>query len=425
MSFPQIWRTMTQGPDTPDRQLSSLGAFVLLVLIFLPLPLSLISIEAFKWPIYIGMVVLAQALVRFTSIREVLLKALGRAGSVALFVALLFLFVQAGRTIWTFQDDSDPLLIIKPLMLSAGICWIVLASSLVRDPSNPLRLNAIPVLRATALLIVVLIGLSQIAAVASAISDGVFPALTTRQFNRAYEAIAIALFLVPLIWRLSAGAVLMLVAGAWLVSFFGLGVIPNRGIGHVHSETVLAALPAGAAVYLMAHHAPRATVWLVSTGTCLITVLAPWLFQWLYALAVSIGGLPKKLMVRLEIYEAVSRSALEAPLIGHGLSYLRFSDDLELTGPLIKMPPAHPHNAFLQLWQDCGLIGVMMALVLIVGATRYCLRLPESAVAPLMGFWTAMVLALGVTHALWQSWWLSGLICISILAAIASNLAKP
>ena len=120
---------------------------------------------------------------------------------------------------------------------------------------------------------------------------------------------------------------------------------------------------------------------------------------------------------RLYIWHFVSEKIFEKPWLGWGYFSARYfpggGEDFEVKMAKI---PMHPHNIFLQLWLDFGIMGPALLTCLMIILHQ---KLRGWSQAKPMGF------ALIVTYiyvelfsfSIWQSWWLAG----TLIAVIFSN----
>ncbi len=75
---------------------------------------------------------------------------------------------------------------------------------------------------------------------------------------------------------------------------------------------------------------------------------------------------------------------------------------------------SHPHNAFLQLWVELGLVGALFAALLFVGLFQ-AIRRADIRLQPFILTWVAVICSIAlVSHGAWQAWW---------VAAIAASAA--
>ncbi len=168
---------------------------------------------------------------------------------------------------------------------------------------------------------------------------------------------------------------------------------------------------------------PRAAIWVCGVGGILTIVVMPFLFSQV-SFDDLFSGMPNAemtLMPRLEIWTFVSQKILEQPLLGYGLETGRFMpiDDMVRSyfpGEYLH----HPHNGVLQIWFEMGALGALMlaaAWGLIVRQTA--LLEAKSIPFVLAGLCCVMIIG-SVAHGVWQSWWVSALVLVPFLFAVAT-----
>jgi len=112
---------------------------------------------------------------------------------------------------------------------------------------------------------------------------------------------------------------------------------------------------------------------------------------------------------RLDVWIAVAHKTMEAPFFGHGIEATRSITDwanefLYFGGR--KVP--HPHNGILQIWIELGLVGATLAALIWVTLTRWIDRLIRDDRPALFALSACFLVVTGISHGLWQSWWLWG-----------------
>jgi O-antigen ligase len=153
---------------------------------------------------------------------------------------------------------------------------------------------------------------------------------------------------------------------------------------------------------------------------------APWAAQFMFdrlaAGAVQVSWLQNAYPAdRMEIWDFVSRRALENPVLGFGAEATRALsfDNAEIYHKTSRA--LHPHNFALQLWIEFGVIGVGIAAFFLTDLLR-CLRRLEIRHARFLLPLLAACLSVALTsYGLWQSWWIGTL---SLLAGTAAVVMK-
>lgn len=186
------------------------------------------------------------------------------------------------------------------------------------------------------------------------------------------------------------------------------------------SSSALAGLCAGLLALCGATYFPRATrrgCLVVLTVVPLAAPLAPLLAdpQWV---AEHVPQFSSSFYHRLVIWHFAIDNALQHPLLGWGLDAARDigggrTFEHSFAVPWMELPyrvkaellPLHTHNAWLQVWLELGLAGVVFAAWLL---RRLCLN--AAANPTLLALLVAVVAIASFAYGAWQSWWLS--VCI-------------
>lgn len=196
------------------------------------------------------------------------------------------------------------------------------------------------------------------------------------------------------------------------------------------SHTCKLALLASLLVFLCAVYVPRSTrvgltiVWLVA---CLAMV--PIVIQ-LRALELqNADWLQLSGQLRIVIWKEIAELVSNAPFFGVGADMTYF-----IQPPLNEAPAAapswlgfpipHPHNVYLQIWYELGLVGA----VLLAGLGAAVLTLISSANALarpyLYAVFAAAAVEIGTSYNLWQIWFLCLFGFAAAMCAVAVNLAR-
>ncbi len=157
----------------------------------------------------------------------------------------------------------------------------------------------------------------------------------------------------------------------------------------------------------------------------LLIITAPFLMPLLYNHAEYINSLPflggsmGYAGPRLEIWDFVSRYALDNPFLGHGIEATKVIQDFDSKEIFIEGNTIlHPHNFALQLWIEFGMLGAALGIGLITWilwriSTLKDLRCMRVCLATFM----AGLSIASTGYGLWQSWWLG-----TIFTILAVNL---
>lgn len=219
--------------------------------------------------------------------------------------------------------------------------------------------------------------------------------------NRGAVGLALlAPFLMVMSWRLG------LRTGCLLLGTLLLGALLA-----LSSATAVLLFVASSLLLVTVQRWPSAVGAFLSLAACAGLVLAPWLFPALKPFFHDVGGAWLKgahVQERLEIWDAFG-AVLQTytPVFGFGLESSWSPQLIEaLPTPVLQtwtwLQAGHPHQLFLQVWFEMGLIGVGLCVVLfvLIGMTFWVRATPLRVV--LFG---QVLLVLSVGHGAWQPWW--------------------
>ncbi|MDH5748248.1 MAG: O-antigen ligase family protein [Rhodospirillales bacterium] len=144
---------------------------------------------------------------------------------------------------------------------------------------------------------------------------------------------------------------------------------------------------------------------------------------------------------RLKIWHFTAQKIAQRPILGWGLDSSRvipggqeeikvYYDSRDSAGnrqfEFQERMPLHPHNAFLQVWLELGLIGaILCGLIPVSISLAICRILPDgpNRAAAFGALGTALTLA-GLSYGLWQSWWLAALWLAALFMIASQGLRK-
>jgi O-antigen ligase len=69
----------------------------------------------------------------------------------------------------------------------------------------------------------------------------------------------------------------------------------------------------------------------------------------------------------------------------------------------------HPHNSFLQVWVELGIVGAILAGAVLMLMLRSLAVLPPGPRAAALALVAAAASVAFVEHGAWQAWWTAGL----------------
>lgn len=178
----------------------------------------------------------------------------------------------------------------------------------------------------------------------------------------------------------------------------------------------------------------RKVLWIAAAAALVAGVMsAPWLAQYLFSL-VPQSGEPihqyasyinhTNYLPRLELWDYVSRYALQSPWLGYGMDATRYVtafDSKQIYQPGVTL--LHPHNAALQIWMEFGALGAVLTAG---GMALLCKKLSDQPdqLSKRLGLAVfAGVMAVGVVgYGLWQAWWVGLLTFLAALSALTIRI---
>ena len=137
---------------------------------------------------------------------------------------------------------------------------------------------------------------------------------------------------------------------------------------------------------------------------------------------------------RLMIWKEAAIKIAERPIMGWGLENPRFFPDaeervkLDQCAPIVgrddpfiqtgfQRMPIYPHNVFLEIWLNLGLIGVGAGFVIVLSVARSLQSARPSVQWAAGATLSAVLIYFGLGYSLWQGWWLSTLFAASAFIA--------
>lgn len=254
------------------------------------------------------------------------------------------------------------------------------------------------------------------------VSEGLFPLTHKTGFynpshlNRTFLALSLVAWLAaPWLAKRYGSALygLLLPLAIWLLNFSG------------ESETVLIGMAPALVVYLLAVWLPRFTLHGVFGVVLLLLFAAPVIYPHIFQLSLNLPPTDKLgILVRTEIWDAVSGFIGQSPLIGHGMQATQHTSSIEMAN--LYYPDTlinHPHNAFLQVWADLGLLGTMALAGIFWSLWRWIGKLDNADLPAVLAVFTFATAALISTYSLWAPWWL-GLLAMTIAYCIVATGAS-
>lgn len=217
---------------------------------------------------------------------------------------------------------------------------------------------------------------------------------------------------------LSAPLAALLVARGWRISAAALLLVTGLAVLRSDSESGALGLVVGAATYLVARLAPkRLSLALAAIGLGLGLALSPIEGDLLARF------LPDAVHERLSHSSSQARVAIargfgavvaQAPVIGTGFGTsggLAQAPAMQVLEPeMLRMIEfGHPHNAFLQVWVELGLLGAVLGGLVLFLALRSLAVLPRADFALGLALIAGAASIAFVGHGAWQGWWIAAL----------------
>jgi len=117
---------------------------------------------------------------------------------------------------------------------------------------------------------------------------------------------------------------------------------------------------------------------------------------------------------RVAIAQSFGAAVAAQPWLGAGYGVsARFAEapvaralEPELRGMLAV---GHPHNSFLQIWAELGLVGALLSGAILALTLRALAGLPRASFVAALGLLAAAAAVMAVEHGAWQGWWTAGL----------------
>ncbi len=128
---------------------------------------------------------------------------------------------------------------------------------------------------------------------------------------------------------------------------------------------------------------------------------------------------------RMEIWDYVSRYALQNPLYGFGVEATKQvphfgSGEIYQQGQTIL----HPHSYTLQLWMEFGLVGVVLGIAFIGYLLLKIAKLPPRQAQIMLPVLLATLAVASVSYGIWQGWWVGLLFAVMAYAVLALRLSR-
>lgn len=111
---------------------------------------------------------------------------------------------------------------------------------------------------------------------------------------------------------------------------------------------------------------------------------------------------------RIEIWDFISRKALEKPLFGNGIEYTKGCTDFTTEKRFLKSNIVlHPHSSVLQIWIELGFVGIVGFLALSGFFFKRAYELKSAVIRKAsLSIASLVFLVSCFSYGLWQGWWL-------------------
>ena len=127
---------------------------------------------------------------------------------------------------------------------------------------------------------------------------------------------------------------------------------------------------------------------------------------------------------RILVWEYVSSEIYKRPLLGHGAGTSRLiGQNIILNVPNTSQEikggiPLHPHNNFLEIWLELGLLGIIIINILWMKIIRYGFKMRQRSYIIGTGICSSIInmfIISNLSFGVFQSWWMSSLALIFLV----------
>jgi O-antigen ligase len=135
----------------------------------------------------------------------------------------------------------------------------------------------------------------------------------------------------------------------------------------------------------------------------------------------SIGG---SIIHRLLVWEYVANETYKKPILGHGIGTSRLiGQDIILNVPNTNQEikggiPLHPHNNFLEIWLELGLLGIIIISILWMKIIKYGIQMRQDSYIIGTGVCSSIVtifIISNLSFGVFQAWWMSSIALIFLI----------
>jgi O-antigen ligase len=195
------------------------------------------------------------------------------------------------------------------------------------------------------------------------------------------------------------------------------------------SGAAVLGLLALAATFCAARVFPRATLAVMALGTVLALGTAPVIGEIAErAIPASVHGelASSHSRDRVEIWRSFGAAIRAAPIVGSGFGSSPKLDSASDTADIVPdlhllLGVGHPHNAAVQIWAELGVIGAMLAALVLLLTLRALARLPLREWAPAAALFGAAASVSLIGHGAWQGWWAASIGAAAVWFRVAAR----
>ena len=131
---------------------------------------------------------------------------------------------------------------------------------------------------------------------------------------------------------------------------------------------------------------------------------------------------------RLEIWEFTAKRFLEKPWLGWGFDSARaipnMGEHSRYLYPTDSIIPMHPHDWFLHVLLELGVIGAGLMAALWLWWLSQTANLSRAVQPAALASYAVVIVIGAFSIGIWQSWWLSALVLVSIVVQLLSRQAE-
>ncbi|WP_010300236.1 O-antigen ligase family protein [Candidatus Odyssella thessalonicensis] len=197
----------------------------------------------------------------------------------------------------------------------------------------------------------------------------------------------------------------------------------------------------GTGLMVMTFLVPRFTSYLLRCGCVLVPIIVIlgcglWMTEGHWQKITSFG-VHSTYQQRLEMIDWASKKIIEKPL-GYGFSQTRalsvkdkikgydLQNDQLTTTTIWEKGTWHLHNGLLQIFLELGVIGFLLIVAIIwrLLTKLWKLNLDRYRLGVMHGYITTLLFIVSVGFGIWQTWWLSTIIMLTILLSFKVNYER-